>query len=124
MNVVDSSAWLEYLTNGSHASFFATAITDTKALLVPSICIVELGCKILRERGDDAWLTVRGVLEAGTIVPLDGDLAAFAAELNTRTRLPLADSIIYATAVLHNATLWTQDADFSGLPDVKYKAKK
>jgi len=38
-------------------------------------------------------------------------------------QLPLADSIIYATARLHNAVLWTQDADFKGLAGVKYFAK-
>ncbi|HET6591452.1 MAG TPA: PIN domain-containing protein [Xanthomonadales bacterium] len=35
-------------------------------------------------------------------------------------RLPLADSIIYATARRYDATLWTQDADFRELPGVRF----
>lgn len=52
----------------------------------------------------------------GKVVDLDLSLAIEAAKLD----LPLADSVIYATAQHHQATLWTQDQDFEGLPGVRY----
>jgi predicted nucleic acid-binding protein len=43
-----------------------------------------------------------------------------AARLGGDLGLPLADSLIYATAQSGGATLWTQDEHFSGLAGVKY----
>jgi predicted nucleic acid-binding protein len=36
----------------------------------------------------------------------------------------MADSLIYATTLAHNAILWTQDIDFNGLPNVQYFPKQ
>ena len=35
----------------------------------------------------------------------------------------MADSLIYATGILEQAVIWTQDEDFQGLENVKFKAK-
>ena len=37
--------------------------------------------------------------------------------------LPLADSIMLATAEQYDATLWTQDSDFKGVEGVQYIEK-
>jgi predicted nucleic acid-binding protein len=58
------------------------------------------------------------------VVDLDFPLAVAAADLGVRARLPLADSIILATARAHGATLWTQDADFEGMDGVRYVTPK
>ena len=113
-NVVDSSGWLEYFTDGKTAAFFAPAIEDTEKLLVPVITIYEVFKKVLRERGENA------ALQSGQVIALDSTLALDAA----RHPLPLADSIIYATALRHGAILWTQDEHFKDLPHVKYSAKR
>jgi predicted nucleic acid-binding protein len=63
-------------------------------------------------------------MQLGEVVDLDSKLAVFAARLGLQAKLPLADSIVLATARAHEATLWTQDDDFEGLDDVKYTAKK
>lgn len=118
MNVVDSSGWLEYFADTPRAKLFAPAIEDTGHLIVPVLTIYEVFKKVRRIRGEgDALLTIGAMLE-GDVVDLDVSLAIDAGGLD----LPLADSIIYATARRRNATLWTQDEDFEGLPNVRYFA--
>ena len=119
LNVVDSSAWLEYLTGGSEATRFVAAIEDSKNLIVPAIVLYEVFKKVLRERGEQHALQVAGAMHAGKVVPVDAALALDAA----RYPMPLADSLIYATAQRLGAIVWTQDDDFKGLPGVQYFAK-
>ena len=124
MNVVDSSGWIEYFVGGPNARFFAAPIEDAGELLVPSLSVFEVYRHVLRERGaDDALRAIAG-LQRGRQIELDADLALTAAELALEHRLPMADSIIYATAQIHGATLWTQDADFKGLSGVRFRAKR
>lgn len=117
-NVVDSSGWLEYLVGTDRASLFAEAVEDTNNLIVPVISIYEVFKKVLRERGEDTALQVASVMQSGTVIDLDSALALEAA----RYSLPLADSIIYASTMRHDAVLWTQDEHFKDLPDVRYFA--
>lgn len=118
-NVVDLSAWLEYLADSDQADHFEAALKDTDNLIVPVITIYEVFKKVLRERGEGEALQVAGQMQSGTVVDLTQSLALEAA----RHRLPLADSIIYATALRHGATLWTQDDQFKDLPQVNYFPK-
>ena len=60
----------------------------------------------------------------GTVVDLDIEISLNAAKLGVLHKIPLADSIILATGLVHEATIWSQDADFKGLPYVKYISKK
>ena len=120
MNVVDSSGWIECFVGGPNAGFFAPPLEDPDGLLVPSITIFEVYRYVLRERGREEALVVVGWMRESRVIPVDGGLAVQAAEAAARHRLPMADSIVYATAVIHGATLWTQDTDFDGLPGVEY----
>lgn len=119
MNIVDSSGWLEYFAGTARASLFAKPIEDTARLVVPVITVFEVFKKVLRERGENLALRAASQMQMGQVVELDLSLALSAA----RHDLPLADSLIYATAQLHKATLWTQDAHFEGLQGVRYFAK-
>jgi len=122
VNVVDSSGWLEYLANGRNAKFFADAIQDTPRLVVPTLSVYEVFKRVLQQRGDSAALSAVVLMQQGHVIPLDARLAVEAARLGAQERLPLADSIMLATARAHNATLWTQDADFKGRDGVRYVA--
>lgn len=123
MNVVDSSGWIEYLTDGPGAAFFAPAIENVDSLLVPAIVINEVMRKTLRDAGESAAQAVLTAMRQGTLVPLNETLAVTAARLGLAHRLPLADAIVLATARAASATLWTRDKDFEGLPKVRYQAK-
>jgi predicted nucleic acid-binding protein len=124
VNVVDSSAWLEYFGAGPHAGRFAGAIEAAEELLVPTMVLVEVTRRVMQQRGEDAALQAAALLHQGRVVPLDSGLALAAAKLGVEQKLPLADSIIFATAQQFNATLWTMDADFEGLPGVRFFAKR
>jgi len=123
MNVVDSSGWIEYLTNSSNARWFAEPIAATEHLIVPSIVFYEVYRHALRTRGADAAQIAAGAMANGMFVDLDREIATTAAEVGLKRQFAAADSIVLATATLWGATLWTQDVDFRGLPSVKYRSK-
>lgn len=122
-NVVDSSGWLEYFADGPNADFFAPAIEDIPDLIVPVITIYEVFNRLLQQVGETEALTAVAQMHQGRVVELGADLALDAARLAVELRLPLADSIILATARARGAYLWTQDADFEGVEGVRYVAR-
>ncbi|NQU40506.1 MAG: type II toxin-antitoxin system VapC family toxin [Lentisphaerae bacterium] len=124
MNVVDSSGWLEYFADGRNASRFAAPLKDTEALVVPAISIYEVFKVLLRESGEDAALQAASAMQRGHVVDLTPQIAMSAATLSLEHALPMADSIILASARAIEATLWTQDADFKGINGVKFFPKK
>ncbi len=123
MNVVDSSAWLEYFAGGPNAEFFAAAIEDSARLIVPAIVVYEVFKSLLRQRGADIALQAVALLHQGRIVDLDASLSMSAARLSLDHKLPMADSMVLAVARDHGAVVWTQDADFRSFPDARFKAK-
>lgn len=121
MNLVDSSGWLEYFAAGPNADFFAPSIENTEQLLVSTINIYEVFKRVLQQRDEHAALQAVAVMEQGQVVDLSSELSLAAAQISHEYKLPMADSIILATARAGKATIWTQDSDFEGLENVKYK---
>jgi predicted nucleic acid-binding protein len=124
MNVVDSSGWLEYFTDGPKAGKFKPVIKDEAHLIIPTICLYEVFKVTLSRAGEDEALNVAGLMSFGHIADQDREIALAAGEISNRHKLPMADSIIYATAQANEATLWTQDEHFKDLPGVKFIGKK
>ena len=124
MNIVDSSGWLEYFADGPNASFFAAPIEDIEALVVPTLSLFEVFKRVLQQRDESAALQAAAVMQQGAVVDLGAAIALNAARLSVQLRLPLADSVILATARQHGAELWTQDADFEGIEGVQYRKRK
>ena len=116
--VLDSSCWLEYFADTDRADLFASAIENTEQLVVPVLTICEVVKKLSRESGDEVASAALSLMQRGRVVPVDLDLAMRGAF----NGLPLADSLIYATAQSHAAQLWTQDSHFENLPGVRYFA--
>ena len=123
MNVVDSSGWLEYFAEGSNADFFADAIEATNELVVPTIGIFEVSKRVLQQRGEGNALQAVAVMRQGAVVDLTESIALAAARASVELGIPMADSIILATARSFDATLWTQDIDFADLEGVCYIPK-
>jgi len=121
VNVVDSSGWLEYLADGANAAFFAPAIEQTTGLLVPTLSIFEVFERVLQQRDESQALQAIALMHRGRVVDLTAPLALDAARLSRSIGLPMADSIMLATARAHGASFWTQDADFKDLPDVRFR---
>lgn len=125
MNVVDSSGWLEYFADSDRADLFAKPIEDTEHLIVPSISVYEVFKKLLIEFNEDIALTAIAHMQIGTVIDLDQDLAMTAARISVEEKIPMADSITWATALRYGATLWTQDEDFKNIKgNVKYFSKQ
>ncbi len=124
MNVVDSSGWLEYFAEGPNASFFAPAIEKTQDLIVPSVSLYEVFKRVLQQRGMNDALQTVALMQQGRVVDLDGAIALAAASLSVELSLPMADSMMLASARAYQATLWTQDADFASIEGVKFIVKK
>jgi predicted nucleic acid-binding protein len=124
MNIVDSSGWIEYFTQGENADFFIPPIQDHEHLIVPTICIYEVSKRLLLERDEDSALLAVGLMSHGREIDLDRNIALEAAQISFGLKLAMADSIILATARSNNATLWTQDAHFKKIDSVKYIEKK
>jgi predicted nucleic acid-binding protein len=123
VNVVDSSGWIEYFVAGPNSRFFAKSIEEVDELIVPTICLNEVFRWVARERTETEALRAVAHMQLGEVVELDSYLAIYAARLGLQAKLPLADSVVLATARLHQATLWTQDSDLEKFTEVKYIAK-
>ncbi len=113
---LDSSCWLEFFADSDRADLYADAIANTELLVVPVLTVYEVAKKLAREAGDEVAAKALSLMQRGRVIDIDLPLALAAAVKG----LPLADSLIYATARLHNAELWTQDSHFEGLPGVRY----
>ena len=120
MNIVDSSGWLTYFADEVQADAFASPIQDTEQLLVPSIVLFEVVKRLLQQRGMEEALRAAAHMQEGRVVDLDSAMALSAAEISRELKLPLADSVILATARAYNAVLWTMDKDFAGIDGVRY----
>jgi predicted nucleic acid-binding protein len=124
MNVVDSSGWLEYFSDAPNAVFFAPAIEDADHLIVPVVSVYEVFKRILVAQGLGLAELRIADLYKGQQVDLTTSLALSAAQLSVEYSLPMADSLILATARAYDATLWTQDEHFKDIPGVKFVSKK
>ena len=124
LNLVDSSAWLEYFADGPNAKYFAKPIEETSALIVPTISLYEVFKRVLIQSGENNALQAVALMQQGRVIELSVPISLTAAKLSADIQLPMADSIILITARVHEATLWTQDSDFAELEGVKYFVKR
>jgi len=124
MNIVDSSGWLAYFADELNAKHFLTPLKDTPSLVVPTVTIYEVFKVVLRESSENEALQAAAAMQKGTVVDLTAQLAIAASKLSLEHALPMADSIILATAKVFEAILWTQDSDFKNIAGVKYFPKK
>jgi len=123
MNLVDSSAWIEFLTGAPNAARFEAALRNKTQLVVPTIVLMEVWRYMVRWHGREKADLAGAYMMEGHVIPLDAPIALRAAQLGLDHKLPLADSVVLATARACKAVVWTQDSDFEGLEGVRYFAK-
>ncbi len=120
MNIIDSSAWLEYLSDGPKADNYEKPLSELDTLIVPTITIYEVFKVVMREKDENTALQAIALMQQGQVVDLNSEIALNAAKLSIEHKIPMADSIILSTGILYDSVIWTQDIDFKGLPNVKY----
>jgi toxin FitB len=123
MNIIDSSGWLEYFTDGPNAKHYLPPLNDTSSLIVPVITIYEVFKVVLRESSENEALQSVAAMQKGKIVDLTASIAMNASKMSLQHNLPMADSIILATARAYECVIWTQDSDFQNIEGVKYFSK-
>ena len=123
MNLVDSSGWLEYFTDSNNAEYFAPIIENTEDLIVSVINLYEVYKKILVEKDNNFAIQAIALMQQSKVIDITESIAIFASRLSVDFKLPMADSLIYATAKTNDAIVWTQDSDFENLENVKYFKK-
>ena len=120
MNLVDSSGWIEFFTDGPKAGRFAPALAEPETLLVPAIVIYEVFKVILQRRGEAEALQAVAAMRQGTVADLTEEVAMMAARASLEHRLPMAEAVIWAIGRMHDAVILTTDEHCRGLPGVKY----
>lgn len=123
MRVVDSSAWIEYLTGSALGVALAGELPDRDQWVVPTVIQLELAKWLARAIGDDKTDLVIAFTATCVVVDLDTRIALAAAELCAQYKLAMADAVVYATARAQGADLLTCDRHFEGLPGVRFIAK-
>jgi predicted nucleic acid-binding protein len=123
MNIIDSSGWLEYFSDGPNAKYYSPALNDTSSLIVPVITIYEVFKVVLKESGENEALQAVAAMQKGKVVDLTANIVMKASKLSLQHNLPMADSMILATAQAYKCVIWTQDCDFENIEGVKYFAK-
>jgi predicted nucleic acid-binding protein len=124
MNLVDSSGWMEYFIKGENCAFFAPVIKDIGSLVVSTINMYEVYKKTALQCGEEEALSAIGWMSTGRVVDITQEIALAAAILSLEHKLPMADSLILATAHTMDAILWTQDEHFEDLEGVQYTRSK
>lgn len=119
----DTSALLEITHDGANAAKFESALLKAETVIISSISLYEIARYCTRVSGETITAQIITFLYQYQISPVTAEIAELAATVGAHHKLAMADSLIYATALTHKATLWTQDADFKGLPHVKYIPK-
>jgi predicted nucleic acid-binding protein len=122
--VVDTSAWIEWLSGGDLARRIRGHFPAREQCIVPTIVQLELSKWMLRESDEDSADRVIALTMKCVVIPLDTTIALLATDLHREHKLATADAIVYATARRHDAELLTCDAHFEGLPQVRYLSKK
>jgi len=123
VKVVDSCGWLEHIAYGSNATFFSPLMRDEADLLVPGLVVYEVSRRMIVWGQNAALQKVLKVMNRLKCPDLDTEQLHQAAVASQRYKLHMADAIIWQTAQVHGATLYTQDAALQGLPGVVFQAK-
>ncbi len=113
--IVDSSGWIDFFANGPRAGEYAKYLKDPARIVTPAILLYEVYKKIRRERTEDEALIAVSLMNRTRVVPLSESIALLAAEVSLKHALPMADAIVYATAMEQNCKVVTGDAHFKNL---------
>lgn len=118
MLLVDSSGWIEFFTDSPKAIKYSKHLKDLNRIITPTIILYEVYKKIKMERSEEDALIAIALINRTNIIPLNESIALLAADISLTHSLPMADAIVYATALEKNCKIVTSDTHFKGLDSV------
>ncbi len=118
MLLVDSSGWIEFFTDGPLSAEYSKYLKDLTRIVTPTIVLYEVYKKIKRERTEEDALFAVSLINRTSVIPLSESIALLAADLSLKHSLPMADAIVYATALEKNCKVVTSDTHFKGFDRV------
>jgi predicted nucleic acid-binding protein len=124
MNIADSSGWLEYFADGPNAVDFAEVLEGSSDLIVPTISLYEVFKVALCQCGESEALRAIALMQEGQLIDLTSTIALHSAKISLEFNIPMAGSVMLATAREYDAVLWTKDSDFKGIEGVRFIEKK
>jgi len=120
MIIIDSSGWIEYFTDGPLSAEYAKYLKDFTKIVTPTIILYEVYKKVRKERTEEDALLAVSLISRTSIIPLRESTSLLAADLSLKHSLPMADAIVYATALEENCKVITSDIHFKGLDNVTF----
>ena len=117
--LLDSSAWLEYFFGSKKAEKVKLIVDSSERIISSKINIFEVYYRILKEKNrEQAEKHVSFILSRAELDDLDTETLKLAADEKEKFGLGMADAIILATALKHNADIYTGDFDFKVAKDL------
>ena len=118
MLLIDSSGWIEFFTDGPRASEYSKYLNDLTKIVTPTVVLYEVYKKVRRERTEEDALLAVSLINRTSLIPLSESIALLAADLSLKYALPMADAIVYSTALEENCKVVTSDTHFKDLDRV------
>ena len=123
MNLVDSSTRMEYFADGKNAKHFEPIIQDLKNLVESVINVSEVYKKISQHRDENSAIQAIAVMQQAEVLEITSQIAIEGSKISIQNKIPMADSLIIASARSVGAKIWTQDYNFKGLDNVMFFKK-
>jgi len=124
MTVMDTSGWLEYLSDGPLATQYEKYLAKPEAIITPSITLSEVYKKVKKAKGAEVALSVVAQIEKTRVIALDEEIAVMAGDLALAHSLALPQAIAYATALREEAQFLTANPHLKGLDHVTFLQEK
>ena len=123
MNVLDSSAWIEFFLGSRAGETYLPVVVELTSLIVPTVAILEVHRYLSRTVSPTVRDEHLNAMRRAQVVDLTDARAIAASDVAQIHKLAMADAIMYSIAREFKATFWTQDVDYKGLTGVKYQAR-
>ena len=116
MIVLDSSIWIEHLKSKPATGKISHYFKNIQEVITPTIAIYEVFKRMKKEHSVQETYDLVAQMLKTNVVPITADIAMTAANVSLEHDLPMADSLVYATAVEYDCKVVTLDNDFRDLP--------
>ncbi len=117
--MADSSAWISILADVPNCGACEARLAEAEVIIVLTVVLYEVYKLTKREHSEAMANSAAAQLRTYRLATLTSPIA-LAADISLEHGLTRADSVVYATAPIHRATLVTDNEDSRELPGVEF----